>query len=146
MQVHLLMCAAQTAETEDQLGIHRRLKGHRRHEKSGVPLQHGVIIAPPCHQLYILSAPRDEIAKYIGKRLAVRQLFFRDARDLLDVLIQLLIHTRANQPAEPVQHVSLPTHAAGADFNNLMRYAMVCMKTALIPFQIKHDYIFNFFV
>ena len=146
MQIHLLVFPAQTAEAEDQLRINRRIERHRGHEKRGVALEHGIVIPSPCHQLRILAAPRNKIAEDIRKRASLRELLLGDARHLLDVLIQPLIDPRANQLTEPRNDMPLPIHTARADFDNLMRHAVVGVIAALIPFQIKNDNVLNILI
>ena len=133
------MLSAETAEAEDQLRVNRRLKRHRGHEKRGVALEHRVIVPPPGHKLRVLAAPRDKIAEDIRKRAPLREFLLGDARYLLDMLIQPLIHPRTDQLAEPRDNLPIPVHAARADFNNLVRHAVVGVIPALVPFQIEND-------
>ena len=139
VQVHLLVLPAEAAEAEDELRVDRRRKRHRGHKKRGVALEHGIIVPPPRHKLRILAAPRDKIAEDIRKRAPLRKLLLGDARHLLDMLIQPLIHARANQLAEARNHVPRAIHAARADFDDLVRHAVVRVIAALVPFQIKND-------
>ena len=146
VQIHLLMLTAQAAEAKDQLRVNRRIKRHRGHEKRGVALEHGIIIPPPRHKLRILAAPRDKIAENIRKRASLRKLLLGDARHLLNMLIQPLIHPRTNQLAESRDNLPVPIHAACADFNDLMRHAVIRVIAALIPLQIKDDDVLNILI
>ena len=62
------------------------------------------------------------------------------------MLIQFLIDARTDQRAEAVQRFSISVDAAGADLDDLMGHAMVCMKTALVPFQIEYNQILIFLI
>ena len=139
MQVHLLVARAQTRPAEDELRVHRRLKRHRGLIERGVPAQDGEIVPAPGDQLRILPAPGRKIRKDVRKRSAVFQLRLGHAGDLFDVLIQLFIKARADQRAEGVDDSIFPVHAACADFDDLMRHAVVRVVAALIPFQIEYD-------